>query len=94
MSHSSRPLIRPGLFAYAQAFAQARADLVASMCEIAELRAELNRLHEEIAELRSIMSDVVVGLRERADQDVAALRAKLQGVLLRLAQRDKHLPLH
>jgi hypothetical protein len=33
MSHSSRPLIRPGLFAYAQAFAQARADLVAMNLE-------------------------------------------------------------
>jgi hypothetical protein len=98
MSHSSRPLIRPCALAYAQAFAEARADLAAMnyehQRELANLRAELDRLHAEIADLRSIMSDVVVGLRQEADRDVAALRAKLQSVLIRLSRNDERLPLH
>jgi chromosome segregation ATPase len=94
MSHSSRPLIRPGLLAYAQAFAQARSDLVASMCEIAELRAELEGLREEISELRSITSDIASELCRKADEDVDALKYQLERALIRLAKRDVGLPLH
>jgi phage shock protein A len=95
MSHSSRPLIGPNLLTYARAFAEARADLAAMNYEhqreldalrqgIAELRAQLDRLHGEIAELRSITADIASELCRKADEDVAALRGKLERALLRL----------
>jgi hypothetical protein len=79
-------LIRPQL----EAFAEARADLHAMrfqhLCELADL-------HKEIEELRSIVADVVTGLRQSADNDVARSRRALERALLRLAP-DPHKPLN
>jgi hypothetical protein len=55
---------------------------------------EVDELRAELAELHGIVADVTTLLREQADRDVAALRAKLQSVLLRLSRRDVGLPLH
>jgi hypothetical protein len=72
MRRSLRPLIRPHLLAAQQAFiAEARADLAAMNFQY---QGELAELRRELAELREICHDVVVVLRQQADQDVATLR--------------------
>jgi hypothetical protein len=50
-------------------------------------------MRQEIAELREISHDVVVVLREQADQNLEALRHRLASTLLRLQQRDPVTPL-
>jgi hypothetical protein len=73
-----------------QAHAEAMADLAVlnfeHQCTLSDLRAE-------ITELRSIVSDVVTGLRQSADRDVAQLRKELERILMRLAPRDPTRPL-
>jgi chromosome segregation ATPase len=94
MLHNGRRLSAARSWAHArEQFARVIAEGDALQHELDAVRTELARLHAEITELRSIMSDVVVGLRQEADRDVAALRAKLQAALLRLGRNNQR-PLH
>jgi archaellum component FlaC len=90
----SRPLLRPHVLTLAKAYAEVAQINFEQRRELEELQQQVARLHEEIRELRDITTDVVTGLRQEADRDVAALRAKLQSVLIRLSRNDERLPLH
>jgi hypothetical protein len=91
MMSPRRVLYSPQFVAgYADALRTARADLhdmsFRHACELADLRAE-------VAELRAVFRDVVTSLRERADEEVTALRRQLMIALARL-ERDPARPLH
>ena len=80
-----RPLIRPDLLAIAKAYADARAELHAIAFEH---RCALADVLHEVEDLRAILRDVVTGLRQSADRDIASLRRELERALLRLAPPD------
>jgi len=83
--YDRRPLVRPHVLLFAQASAEAKADLhtmhFKHLCELSDL-------YKELAELRSVVSDVVRTLRESAETDVDRLRHELERALLRLAPPD------
>jgi hypothetical protein len=91
-NNGRRLLLHPSVVErYRVALREARDDLDEMHCRHLN---ELEDLRREVAELRSIFQDVVATLRQQAEQDVHALRAKLEAALARLERRDPTQPLH
>jgi hypothetical protein len=93
MSRNFRPLIRPHFNLLAEAFAEAKADLVQMayehQCELAQLRRELVEVRALYDELRAVTL-----ARQQADAEVAELHRLRAIARAQAAERDPNAPLN